>query len=143
MSLVRWQPGETHFKHQDTPGVVARHSKKKARDERLQEAYAAVDTRDQNRCRATGHLLHPGSVDPKFRREHHHLRGRRVRPDWREKPERICLVSKAVHDLINIGWIDCEGTDARKTLFFHYTPLAPVKKRILVLKRHTPREERQ
>jgi hypothetical protein len=143
MSLVRWQPGETHFKHQETPGVVERHSKKKAREQRLQEAYAIADQRDGNRCRATGLALDPRASDVKHRREHHHLKGRRVRPEWREDPRRICLVSAMVHRLINAGWIICEGADAHKPLFFHWAEHVKPKDRTVILKRHNPRDERQ
>lgn len=140
-----WPPRYTRsaFKHEQPPLAVQRHDRKKAKQEQLEEAYAAVDTRDANRCRATGTLVHPRSADPKRRREHHHLRGRRVRPEWREQPERICLVSAFVHDLITRGWIAVEGVDASKPLFFHWTDLAtshPIK-----LKRSTPvtREQRE
>jgi hypothetical protein len=136
MSLVQWKRGESHFKSADTPVKVQRHDRKKAREEALEKAYAVVNNRDHNTCRATGRRLDPAAIDPAFRREHHHLKGRNVRPDWRDKPERICLVSALAHDLITKGWIDVEGTDARKPLFFHYTALA--KSRPIQLKRHNP-----
>jgi hypothetical protein len=64
------------------------------------------------------------------------LRGRRVRPDWRDKPERICLVSAFVHDLITNGWITVEGTNANQPLFFHWNDEFAKGKRPIVLKRH-------
>ncbi len=124
-------------KSAETPGVVARHNRKQAKVKALEDAYEVVNRRDGNKCRATGVLLDPRAADAKRRREHHHLRGRRVRPDWRERPERICLVSTAVHELINASWIDVEGTDARKPLFFHYTKDA--KSKPLLLKRTNPK----
>jgi hypothetical protein len=122
------------FKSADAPVSVQRSTKKQDKKDALDAAYRKVDKRDMDKCRATGVPLDPFASDYKHRREHHHLKGRNVKPEWREKPERICLVSKAVHDLINQGWIDVEGTDARKPLFFHYTALA--KSRPVILKRH-------
>lgn len=132
MSLVRWT--EPHFKSDLVPGSVQRHNRKKARQEALEKAYEAVNERDGNKCRVTGTPLSASAVDPAHRREHHHLRGRRVRPEWRERPERICLVSKLAHDLITAGWIEVEGDDARKVLCFHWTSLA--KSKPLIIKRH-------
>lgn len=127
------------FKSQSVPGVVARATRKKEKADALANAYEVVNRRDGNRCRATGVPLAAGDMDPRHRREHHHLRGRRVRPEWREKPERICLLSGFVHELVERGWIDIEGTDARKPLFFHYTSLA--KSHPIQLKRSNPREK--
>lgn len=124
-------------KSAEAPLSVQRLGKRKARQEALEAAYAVVDKRDGNRCRVTGKHLDAAAVDPSHRREHHHLRGRRVRPDWRERPERICLVSRLAHDLITNGWIDVEGDDARKPLFFSWTALA--KSRPLQIKRWNPR----
>lgn len=121
------------FKHDLTPVKVERHNRKAARKLALEEAYAVVDKRDQNICWVTGAHLSPGAADPKVRREHHHLKGRRVRPEWVTQPERIILVSALAHDLITKGWIAVEGTDARRQLFFHYTDLA--KSRPIVIKR--------
>lgn len=141
MSFVRWTA--PHQKWDETPGVVQRSDRKREKEKQLAEAYAVVDKRDQNRCRATGATLAPAAVDPKQRREHHHLRGRRVRPDWIYRPERICLVSAFVHDLITRGWIEVEGTDARKPLFFSWNDDIAKGRRPLVIKRHNPRGEQE
>lgn len=111
-------------KWDETPVSVQRHDRKKARKLALEEAYEAVNKRDGNVCWVTGRRLDPSAPNAADRREHHHLKGRRVRPEWREKPERIILVSALAHDLITKGWIAVEGDDARKPIFFHYTELA-------------------
>lgn len=134
MFPVRWSKAQQ--KADLTPVSVERDTKKKDRQKRLDAAYEVVNRRDGNTCRATGLPLSPTASDYKRRREHHHLKGRRVKPEWREKAERICLVSKAVHDLINLGWIEVEGDDARRRLFFHYTLAA--KSRPVRLKPWTP-----
>jgi len=106
------------------PRSVERRARKQAKQAKLDAAYAIVNARDGNRCRVTGERLDPKAVEAKHRREHHHLAGRNVKPEWREDPARICLVSKLAHDLITRGWIDCEGDDATKVLRWHWTPLA-------------------
>lgn len=136
MSLVRWT--EPHFKSDEAPLSVQRQDKRKARQECLEAAYAVVNKRDGNRCRVTGKPLDPAATDPAHRREHHHIAGRRVRPEWREDPDRIILVSRVAHELIERGWIDVEGDDASQPLFFHYTPLA--KSRPIVIQRHNALE---
>jgi len=130
---------QTFFKADMTPVKVERHNRKAERKKALDDAYEVVNKRDGNVCRATGRRLDPAAIDPADRREHHHLKGRNVRPDWRERPERICLVSALAHDLITRGWIAVEGVDARKPLFFHWTSLA--KSRPLMIKRQNTRPE--
>jgi hypothetical protein len=131
------------FKHKLTPGVVERHTRKATKAKALRDAYAIVDKRDGNRCRCTGLPLDPGAKEPKHRREHHHLKGRNVAPEWREDPNRIVLVSKAVHDLINNGYIVVEGTDATKRLVFTYAAHVPEKARIVKIasKRRSQRKD--
>lgn len=131
---VRWS--SAHPKSETPPVSVQRGQKRKAKKEALGAAYELVNQRDGNRCRVTGKPLDPRASDPAHRREHHHLRGRRVRPDWRERPERICLVSTLAHDCINNGWLIVEGDDARKPLFFHWAPHVKPKMRPFVIKRH-------
>jgi hypothetical protein len=137
VSIVRWT--EPHFKSELTPVKVERHDRKQERKKELEDAYAIVNERDRNLCWVTGAHLDPAAVDPRNRREHHHLKGRRVRPEWVTRPERIILVSALAHDLITKGWIAVEGTDARKPIFFHYTELA--KSKPIVIKRRNVRAE--
>lgn len=118
--------------------LIERKERKLANAEKLAHAYAEVDKRDQSICWVTGKFLTPGAVSPEERREHHHLKGRRVRPDWVYKPERIITVSKAAHDLITGKFIDVEGEDARKPIFFHWNAAAmrgQVKPIVIVGKR--------
>lgn len=102
------------------PGVVTRHKKRVEADAALRDAYAEVDARDGGYCWITGRYTQPGAVDPRVRREHNHLKGRNVRPEWVTKPERIITVTAEAHRLIHAGWIVVEGTDARKPIFFHW-----------------------
>jgi hypothetical protein len=131
-AFVPWDGPQ--FKHDATPLAVERHDRKKAKQQRLEEAYAVVDQRDGNRCRATGVSLVAGDTDPRKRREHHHLVPRSRSQSGREDDRNICLLSALVHGLVTRGWITVEGVDARKPLFFHYTALAT--SRPIQLKRH-------
>ena len=85
------------------------------------DAYAEVDARDAGFCRATGRYTQPGGVDPAVRREHHHLQPRSVWPDLIAEAKNIILVAAEVHALITGGFIEVEGTDATKPLFFHWS----------------------
>lgn len=118
---------------------MQRGARKKAKQEALEAAYDVCNQRDGNRCRVTGKRLDPAAMDPAHRREHHHLKGRRVRPEWRERSERICLVSKLAHGLITAGWIEVEGDNADKALMWHWTKLA--KSKPLTIRRWNPREQ--
>ena len=48
------------------------------------------------------------------------MKGRNVRPDWVYQARRIVTVCAEAHDLITGGFIEVEGTDATKPLFFHW-----------------------
>lgn len=104
--------------------LIERKAKKLANAQKLADAYAEVDKRDQSICWVTGKFLTPGAVSPEDRREHHHLKGRRVRPEWVYRPERIITVSALAHALIEGAFIDVEGDDARKPVFFHWNAAA-------------------
>lgn len=108
------------FKGQSEPRVVTRHKRRKEAAQALQDAYAEVDLRDQGICWVTGRHTSSGAPDARVRREHHHLKGRNVMPEWVDKPERIVTVTKEAHDLITAGWIQVEGDDARKVIRFHW-----------------------
>jgi hypothetical protein len=102
------------------PLAVARRQRRANDAQALREAYADVDSRDGGFCWATGRYTVAGSVDARNRREHHHLKGRNVRPEWVFKPERIITLAAEVHQLVTAGWIDVEGCDARKPILFHW-----------------------
>lgn len=110
----------TNFKPPKGSGRLEKHARRVEHDKKLAEAYADVDQRDQSICWVTGRYTLPGAVMAENRREHHHLKGRRVRPEWVTKAERIITVCKEAHDLITGGFIDVEGDDARKPIFFHW-----------------------
>ena len=102
------------------PRVAARHQRRKQASEALDAAYADVDVRDGGFCWVTGRYTQSGAPDARVRREHHHLKGRNVKPEWVTRPERIITVSAEAHDLITNGWIVVEGVDARKAIRFHW-----------------------
>jgi hypothetical protein len=138
-ALFRWT--SPRHKWDETPQVVERHTKRKLREDALDEAYAIVDARDRSICWVTGRHTHPSAVSPETRREHHHLKGRRVEPTWVTKPERIITVSAAAHSLITAGWIIVEGCDTRKPLFFHWRADLKPSQKVLVIHRKRIRPE--
>ena len=101
-------------------GRLARHERRSAERQALEDAYAEVDLRDQSICAVTGRFTKAKAPDARVRREHHHLKGRNVRPDWVYQARRIVTVCAEAHDLITGGFIEVEGTDATKPLFFHW-----------------------
>lgn len=109
-----------HPQPKPIPGAIVKRKRRAEADKALREAYADVDLRDGGICWVTGRFTRSDAVDPRVRREHHHLKGRRVRPDWITKPERIITICVEAHQLINAGWLVVEGCDARKAIFFHW-----------------------
>ncbi len=139
MGLVRWTG--PHQKFQEPPAVVVRHKRKAVKAKSLEDAYLIVEIREKDRCQATGVHLRAGAIDDRIRREHHHIKGRRVRPEWREKPERILLVSALVHGLITAGLLQVEG-ELATACRIHWRPDVPADHRIvrLLSRRKTERE---
>lgn len=125
------------------PGVVERHTRRKAKADALQAAYKAVDTRDGSICWVTGRYTVAGAPNASVRREHHHLKGRRVEPQWRADPHRILTVCKEAHDLITAGWIVVEGTDARRAIFFHWRADVKPHQKTLVIQRKNVRPDKE
>ena len=109
-----------NFKPAKGSGRLDRHERRKSDEQALLDAYAEVDLRDASICAVTGRFTKAGAPDARVRREHHHLKGRNVRPEWVTVPKRIITVCKEAHDLITGGFIEVEGTDATKPLFFHW-----------------------
>lgn len=101
-------------------GRLDRHERRRADEQALLDAYAEVDLRDASICAVTGRFTKPGAPDARVRREHHHLKGRNVRPEWVTVPKRIITVCAEAHDLITGGFIEVEGDDATKPMFFHW-----------------------
>jgi hypothetical protein len=121
------------FKDRMVPKAISKHQKKVAQEKALADAYAIVDKREKNICQVSGVPLSPEAVDPKYRREHHHERGRRVMPEWREDPDHIFLVSALAHGLIENGWIVQEGEGA-KTSRWHWADFVKPEQRIFRIK---------
>lgn len=86
----------------------------------LEAAYEIVNRRDENKSRVSGCTLLASSPDPRQRREHHHLSGRRVAPQDRANPDRIILVSAFEHGLLESGALVHEGEDASQRIVFHW-----------------------
>lgn len=95
-------------------------TRRKTNKQRLEDAYKEVDRRDGNLSRVSGCYLLASSADNRQRREHHHLRGRNVRPDWKYAPERILLCSSFEHGLLEGDAILYEGDDARERIVFFW-----------------------
>lgn len=99
---------------------LARNERRAAEERALEEAYEVVNVRDGNQCRVTGRFLQAGAVMASVRREHHHLVPRSLAPERVCDPTNIILVCAEAHDLITGRFIDVEGTDATKPIFFHW-----------------------
>jgi len=135
-------PKKPKQKWEMTPRVVEKHGKRKQADDALREAYADVDRRDGGYCWVTGRYTASGAPDARVRREHHHLKGRNVKPEWVTRPERIITVCAEAHALITQGWIVVEGCDARRPIFFHWAKHVKPSQRPFVLKgRRTAHDE--
>lgn len=113
------------------PAGIARKLRKAADKKALDDAYAEVDARDGSICWVTGAFT--GGVGDQAR-EHHHLKGRNVKPEWVTKPERIITVTRLAHRLITLGWIIVEGTDARKQPRFHWAAFVKAEQKVIRIK---------
>lgn len=131
----------TQFKHDEEPRAVTKVRKQRAKAKSLEDAYEAVNVRDKSLCWVTGRYVIAGAPAASMRREHHHLKGRRVMPEWVNRPERIITVCAEAHQLITLGWIVVEGTDARKQLFFHWRADVKPEQKTLVIQRKRVRPE--
>lgn len=119
-------------------------TRRKTKAEALAAAYEIVNQRDGNRSRVSGCTLLASSPDKHQRREHHHLAGRNVRPEWRDDPRRIILVSAFEHGLLESGALLYEGEDANKRIVFHwdYTRIKPGQEPLRILsKRRSQNKE--
>ena len=101
-------------------GRLDRHERRAQEEKALADAYDVVNVRDGNQCRVTGRFLQAGAVDGRVRREHHHLVPRALAPDRVADPNNIILVCAEAHELITGRFIDVEGTDASRPVFFHW-----------------------
>lgn len=102
-------------------GRLDRHEKRAKEERELAEAYEVVNVRDGNQCRVTGRFVQGAAVDGRVRREHHHLVPRSLAPERVADPNNIILVCAEAHDLITGKFIEVEGTDASKAVFFHWS----------------------
>lgn len=116
------------------PSAVTKHRKRVDADAALAQAYADVDARDAGYCWVTGRYTVPNMVDPRMRREHHHLVPRSRSKELKADPNNIVTVCSEAHSLITQGWIVVEGTDARQPIFFHYAEFVKPSMRPFAIK---------
>lgn len=109
-----------NFKQPKGSARLDRKARQAEADAELAAAYEIVNARDGNICRVTGRFLSPSSVMAETRREHHHLEPRSIAPARIADPTNIILVCKEAHDYITGGFIEVEGKDATKPMFFHW-----------------------
>lgn len=124
------------------PNVVGRHRKRVEADAALRDAYAEVDQRDAGICAVTGRYTSAGAVDPRVRREHHHLVPRSRDKALVADAANIVTCCAEAHALITAGWLIVEGTDARKVLRFHWRPGIEAAQRPFVIKSRRLSQER-
>lgn len=105
-----------------TPGVLARGWKRAEAATKLEKCYAKVDARDDSTCWVTGLKVTPFAQDHARRREHHHLAGRRVKPEWKFDVNRIITLSRYVHELVTKHILLVIGDDARRPIVFAWNP---------------------
>jgi hypothetical protein len=116
MANPAYPPG-AFFKHTSvTPAVIAKGRKKSEHERKLAEAYREVEVREDNVCQVSGVKLQPRTDNPKRLREHHHIKGRNVKPEWVYESKRIVLCSKFIHDLFTGKALILDSTDATKPL---------------------------
>lgn len=115
-------------------GRLDRHERRQSDEDKLLKTYAEVDARDGSICWVTGRYTIAGEPDARVRRNHHHLAGRNVRPDWVYKAKRIITVCQEAHDLIEGGFIDVQGVDANKPIFFHWNAVMAKRKKPFAIK---------
>jgi hypothetical protein len=109
-----------NFKPAKGSRLLDKKARKAAEEQELAEAYEVVNVRDGNQCRVTGRFVQAGAVDARLRREHHHLQPRSLARGLVAEPRNIILVCAEAHQLITGGFIEVEGRDATKPLFFHW-----------------------
>lgn len=110
-------------------GRLARHERRQSEEDKLLATYAEVDARDGSICWVTGRYTIAGAPDARVRRTHHHLKGRNVRPEWVYQAKRIITVCQEAHDLIEGGFIDVQGKDATKPIFFFWNAVMAKRKK--------------
>ena len=109
------------FKFAKGTHVEARQTRKTEKQSAEDRCRDAVWKREKNLDRATGKLLTRSDVDPDKRGEVCHLKGRRVKPEWRLDPHHQILLSATNHQLSDARGgklLQILGTDALKALTF-------------------------
>lgn len=125
------------------PLAVTKHRKRVDADAALREAYAEVDALDAGIRAVTGRYTSPGAVDPRVRREHHHLIPRSRDKGLIADAANIVTVCSEAHALIAAGWLIVEGTDARQVLRFHWREGIEASQRPFVIKSRRLSQERE
>lgn len=102
------------------PRALTKGQKRREANAAIDAAYADVDLRDGPYSRVSGRYTQPGAVDPRVRREHHHIRPRGTHPELIAEPRNIFVCTAEEHQLIHAGALVVEGTDASRVLRFHW-----------------------
>jgi hypothetical protein len=111
-------------KFRGLPLVLERQAKKQIREDEEEAFRKEVWRLHANLDRATGQYLKKQAIDPEQRGEVAHLKGRRVRPEWKTDPQRAILLSAFHHALSHrVGLtgrklLEFIGTDSRKPITF-------------------------
>lgn len=103
---------------------LEKQARKAAEEQAIADAYEVVNVRDGNQCRVTGRFLTAGAVDARVRREHHHIIPRSIAPHLVDDPNNILLVCAEAHDLITGRFLEVEGKNASRSIFFHWNEQA-------------------
>ena len=110
-----------------TPRQLTRGWKKKSNEQRMDEAFAAVDARDKGISRISGKETFTNTSNEKVLRDHCHMRGRNVAPAEKYDPKRIFTATREEHKAYDAHLLEREGEDADKRLIFRWNRrLVPV-----------------
>jgi hypothetical protein len=104
------------FKDRMKPAVIEKGQKASDHERKLAKAYAEVNEREDNVCQVSGVQLLARASSTRRLREHHHIKGRNVKPEWVYEPKRIVLCSKFIHDLFTGKALILDSTDATQPL---------------------------
>lgn len=125
------------------PRAITAREKRLEDEAALDAAYAEVDLRDGPYCRVTGRYTQAGAIDPRVRREHHHLEPRSLKPERIYDPTNIVVVCAEAHQLFKAQWLENEGVNATKPVFFHWNRAfcKPGKEPFVIKARRTLHED--
>ena len=86
MANADYKPGAFFKSKSVVPSVLTKATKRRAEEQAERDAYRTVDERDGPMSRISGRPTTPGAVDPRMRREHHHIKPRSTHPELKYEP---------------------------------------------------------